>query len=132
MTDARPPQREASQARALVAACVRDLFFQSRIRVAAGAIGADVRFFRNAAELERITAQRQPGLVILDLSVAGLDPAEVVRAVRPVPVLAFGSHKAQAVLDAARRAGCDQVVVNSVMDAHLAELLQWYLGSAPP
>jgi len=46
-----------------------------------------------------------------------------------VPTVAYGSHVDKARLDAARAAGCDEVLPRSKFSAELPDLLRRYLGA---
>jgi hypothetical protein len=96
-----------------IAAYVPDLM--DRSKVAAAAKG--VRFVASADELASVDAD----LVVLDLSRPG--------AVEVIPRLTartvgFGRHTQRELLDAARRAGCDEVLVRSDFFPRLSELLR--------
>jgi CheY-like chemotaxis protein len=66
--------------------------------------------------------------VILDLGMAETDLAAAVARLRQaagqLPVIAFGSHVDKARLDAARAAGCDEVLPKSRFSAELPALLR--------
>lgn len=79
-----------------------------------------------AAALDR-AATEHPKLVILDLTLAGLDPAEALPKLKAGPnpprVVAFGPHIHEARLAAAQAAGCDQVLSRGAFTRQLDELL---------
>jgi hypothetical protein len=84
-----------------------------RSRIAAALPGAV--FVRSPAELSSTPAR----LVLLDAGRAGaLDVVATVAA----PVIAFGSHVDGELLDAARRAGCAEVLPRSRFFRRLADL----------
>jgi hypothetical protein len=96
-----------------IAAYVPDLM--DRSKVAAAAQG--VTFVGRPDELVSVDAD----LVVLDLSRPG--------AVDVIPLLTartvgFGRHTQRELLDAARRAGCDEVLVRSDFFPRLPELLR--------
>ncbi len=104
-----------------------DLFFTSKITGTAEALG--IRMDVRGAVPGRIPGPADGGyrLVILDLAHPGLSPSEVCaklsEADRP-QLIAFGSHVATATLQAARDAGCDEVLPRSRISAELVEILQ--------
>jgi CheY-like chemotaxis protein len=79
------------------------------------------------ALLEKVAAG-QADLVILDLSTAGLDARTVVEQLRelsnaPRAIVAFGPHVHEALLAAAKDAGCDRVLSRGQFHAQVDSLL---------
>jgi CheY-like chemotaxis protein len=78
--------------------------------------------------------------IFIDLADEGLNVAEFFALLKtdqplaslPAPVIAFGSHVATARLQAAREAGCTDVMPRSRFSASLPELLQQYCNSELP
>jgi DNA-binding NarL/FixJ family response regulator len=108
-----------------------DLIFSTKISGTARAMGLQVQVVAApSAAVERMR-QCAARCVFLDLSVPGLTP-EVMRelASAGVAVVAFGSHVDTDRLQAARDAGCTEVMPRSRLAAMLPELLQRYLGPA--
>jgi hypothetical protein len=96
-----------------IAAYVPDLIDRSKVAAAAPV----VTFVDRPEELASVEAD----LVVLDLSRPG--------AVDVIPLLTsrtigFGRHTQRDLLDAARRAGCDEVLVRSEFFPRLAEVLR--------
>ncbi len=105
-----------------------DLMCSSRLT---GAAGAEVRVAMTPAEL--IAAAAGQALVILDLESPGADPGALLprlRALAPPPakVIAFGPHVHAARLQAAREAGCDEVLTRGQFYAQLNEILSRHCG----
>ncbi|MBI4506591.1 MAG: hypothetical protein HY691_13730 [Chloroflexi bacterium] len=127
------------QAKPVVLAVVRDLFFGNRIAHAAEALGARVVFVRQRADLPRLVAEHRPRALLLDLAAPGWTWADDLPAARaaaggPLYILAFGPHAQADLLRAARAAGCERVVANSKLAAALPTLLAAALrgGSSTP
>lgn len=99
-------------ARPRVAAFVPDLMDRSKV---AGAAPGTV-FVARAADLAGVQAD----LVVVDLGRPGV--LDVVPALTG-RVVGFGSHVDRGLLDAARAAGCDQVLARSAFFSRLSELL---------
>lgn len=95
-----------------VVALVPDLMDRSRL---AGV--ADIVFVSRAADLDGAVAE----IAVVDLSRPGAIAA--IGRVRAERIVAFGSHVDREVLDAARAAGCDEVLPRSAFFARAAELL---------
>lgn len=104
-----------------------DLFFTSKITGTAQAVGLhmDVR----ASIPEEIPGPAAGGyrLVIIDLAQPSIVPTEVIARLSATDrphVIAYGSHVATAKLQAARDAGCDEVLPRSRFSSELAEILK--------
>jgi DNA-binding NarL/FixJ family response regulator len=111
-----------------VLALVNDLFFYSKIRQTAQQLGRQLE----PAQPETISAKLRESAaetLVLELG-SGLEEAlDAVRALKSdaelakVRVVAFGSHVQVSMLQAAREAGCDEVLSRSEFTARLPELL---------
>lgn len=110
----------------------RDLFFASKVTGTAAALGLRVEVVGDTdAAIERVKAGAYRCL-FLDLADDGLNVPALLESLpvnsRP-RVIAFGSHVATARLDAARAAGCDDVMPRSKFSATLPDLLHtWMRG----
>lgn len=113
----------------MVLVAVDDLLFSSKIRTVAKQAGVDVTFARTPTDiLERARSDR-PSLVIFDLDCAKTDPVATLAALKADPVLAdiptlgFVSHVRTDLIDAARKAGAEQVLARSAFAGNLADIL---------
>lgn len=107
----------------------RDLFFVSKVTGTAKALGLRVDVAPDvAAALTRIRCGGARCLMIdLSMQLESSDLALLVSSARHHAiraVLAFGSHVAAAQLEAARVAGCDDVMPKSRFAAQLPEILR--------
>src|SRR5262245_6844015 len=113
-----------------VAAVVDDMFFASKIRSTAEALGVEIRFLRKLDQLSTLTSEEKPDLIIADLHNQKIDPALLARtlkesdALKSVPLVGFFSHVETELQRAALAAGFDQVVPRSVFSRDLAGILQ--------
>jgi len=113
----------------MIIAGVSDLMLASKIRSAAAAVGAEVRFAKETAALLEAVRASTPNLVLLDLDDRLVDPLEVIAAVRSdaalasLRVLGFVSHVRADRIAAARQAGIDEVLARSAFVERLGELL---------
>jgi DNA-binding NarL/FixJ family response regulator len=110
----------------------RDLFFNSKITGTAQALGSHVMVAATREKaLERL-ATVTPRVIFLDLAAGdACSPLSIsaYRAAAPhAAFLAFGSHVDTASLEAARDAGCDDVMPRSKLTATLPDLIRRYLG----
>ena len=101
--------------------------FSSRVLGAAKSLGVEVQLVANPAALAaKLAADCR--LVLVDLSVAALDlPAAIATTRKESPqarVVAFGAHVDEAALDAARHAGCDEVLSRGQFHKQYVELLR--------
>lgn len=120
-----------------ILALTADLMFSSNIEATLRRAGHDVGAIEDLTALERELNQGDTELVILDLH-AGMQPEAVVQVcsgaathisespgqIRPVPVLAFGRHTEQALLRAAREAGCVKAVPRSTFVEEMGSLVE--------
>ncbi len=97
-------------------------------------LGYQVQRVENASLLPPRAAELKPFLVLIDLTVRMGDPNAAIRAIKADPalhhvrILAYGDHKNEPLLDAARQAGADAVTSNNAIASHLPELVQQVLA----
>ena len=112
----------------------RELFFGSKVTGTARELGFRVDMVSDVAQIRERLAQ--PGsncrCLFVDLALPGLSLDELLAGLptgdaRP-KVIAFGAHVHAARLDAAREAGCDEVLPHSRLSATLPEILRSHLS----
>ena len=101
--------------------------FSSRVLGAAKSLGVAVQLVSNPAALAaKLAADCR--LVLVDLSLAGLELPAAIAAIRQISpqarVIAFGAHVDEAALESARQAGCDDVLSRGQFHKQYVELLQ--------
>jgi CheY-like chemotaxis protein len=110
-----------------------DLVFSSKASAAATRGGGQLQTAMSVAALFDKISQQAPKLVVLDLTVPGLDPADVaprVRAAAPgATIIAYGPHVQEAMLEAAQAAGCDQVLTRGQWNVQMDDLLASHAGA---
>jgi len=110
-----------------------DLAVASMVRGAAQQAGATSVMALDADSLfRRLEEIATPALLVVHLETRGLDVAAFMERVRSLPrpplgVIAFGPHVHEARLEAARQAGCDEVLSKGGFHARAAELIAKYL-----
>jgi hypothetical protein len=108
---------------------VRDLLFSSRIAETARRLGYPFQAARSLDDL-RAALARRPGLVMLDLTAAGLDLdaalQEIEDAGHPAPVLGWTTHVLWKTTKPFHDR-CDRVVTRETLTAELPELLRAYV-----
>ena len=104
-----------------VAAFVPDLMDRSRIEIAACQAGIDVEFVTRPGDLTGL-AGGGTRLVIIDLSQAGV--LDVLPDLGPVHTVGFASHVDKDLLEAARNAGCDEVLARSALFRRLTHVAE--------
>jgi PleD family two-component response regulator len=113
----------------MILAVLDDLMFTSKIKTAAGQLGVAVTFARSADAALSEMRRTSPSLVILDLNNARTDPLGLVASMKQdpalasVPTVAYASHVQTDVIDAARRAGVNEVLARSAFTQRLGEIL---------
>jgi CheY-like chemotaxis protein len=107
-----------------------DLVFSSRVAGAAARNRLSLQTAVSAAALIELTtsADARP-LVLLDLNAPGVDPAQVVPALRaladpPRAIIAYGPHVHEKRLSAAKGAGCEEVLTRGQFSAQMDEVLR--------
>ena len=112
-----------------IIAVVDDLFFASKIRGTAEALGVTVRFARSVEAMIEAARLDQPSLVICDLHSQKVDPMELARALkadvqlRSIQLLGFFSHVQTELQRQAEAAGFDQVLPRSAFTKNLGQIL---------
>ncbi|HXQ61897.1 MAG TPA: hypothetical protein VN796_06140 [Acidimicrobiales bacterium] len=113
MWDASPPESDAPP----VAAYVPDLMDRSRIEIASREAGRRVEFVPAPEDLVSAVADGAR-FIVVDLAHPGV--LDVLPRLRPARTVGFASHIDTALLEAAREAGCDEVVPRSAVVRRLA------------
>jgi CheY-like chemotaxis protein len=112
-----------------IIAVVDDLFFASKIRGTAEALGVPVRFARSVQEMIAAARLEQPSMVICDLHSQRVDPIELARELKAddqlcsIPLLGFFSHVQTELQREAEAAGFDQVLPRSAFTKNLGRIL---------
>jgi DNA-binding NarL/FixJ family response regulator len=112
-----------------ILAAVDDFLFRSKIRAVARHVNAEITFAQTPAEILAQVRAAKPALVIFDLNSQKSDPVATIAALKSdaalagVRAIAFASHVHVALIDAARKAGADQVMARSQFAGQLAEIL---------
>jgi len=118
----------------MIVYCCNDLIFATKIRSTAETLGIVTRPVRNSAMLDARLHRVDDGkphapvsAVMVDLD-CGEDGIALITQTKThdaaIPVIAFGSHVAAELLQAARRAGADKVLPRSAFTTQLPALLQ--------
>ena len=110
-----------------VVAVVDDMFFASKIRAVAEAVGVEISFPRSKeALIERV---RGAQLIVVDLHNQRFDPVAVAtdlkadEELRGIPMVGFFSHVETELRQNALAAGFDQVLPRSVFTRDLPKIL---------
>ena len=105
------------------------MFFASKIRATAEAVGVEVKFVRSMEKLIETAREVKPGLVVVDLHNSKLDPVAVGTELksnedlRQIRLLGFFSHVHADLQRNAMAAGYDQVIPRSVFARDLGQIL---------
>jgi hypothetical protein len=98
-------------------AFVPDLMDRSRVEIAGRDAGRGVEFVSRPGDLTDAVAGGAR-LVVIDLSQAGV--LEVLPSLGSAHTVGFASHVDKELLEAAKRAGCDEVLARSAVFRRLA------------
>ncbi len=108
-----------------------DLMIASQVEGAAERCGVALKVVASADALAQKCQADEVALVLVDLGFAGLElkelvsSVEVARSARPT-IIAFGPHVQANRLEAAREAGCDEVMSRGTLCGQIDELLRRY------
>jgi CheY-like chemotaxis protein len=114
----------------MIVCVLDDLLFSIKISTAAKSLGAEVYFERTPGKAVDRIREKQPSLVIFDLNSAKLQPLAAIAALKSDPetrrikTLGFVSHVHTETIDAAKRAGIDEVLARSAFVDRLGEILK--------
>jgi len=112
-----------------IIAVVDDLFFASKIRGTAEALGVSITFSRSVDSLIQAATSEPPALIICDLHATRIDPIELSRRLkaddllRSIRLLGFFSHVQTELQQQAIQAGFDRVLPRSAFTNNLARIL---------
>jgi CheY-like chemotaxis protein len=106
----------------VVIVVVDDMFFVSKIRAVAEAVGVEVSFPRTREAL--IENASEARLILVDLHNQKIDPVELARELSGVKLIGFFSHVETELRQKALAAGYDSVIPRSVFARDLAEILK--------
>ena len=113
----------------MVLCVVDDLLFSVKISTAAKSLGVEVYFERAADSVLPRVREKHPHLVIFDLNSSRLRPMEAIASMKADPALkeirtlGYASHVQTDTINAARKAGADQVLARSAFADRLGEIL---------
>ena len=113
----------------MLLAVVDDLLFVSKLKTAAAQLGVTITFARSEGAALDAMRTTPPSLVIFDLNNPRSNPLGIVGAMKEdpalqnIPTIGFVSHVQTDLIDAARRAGIDEVLARSSFTMRLGEIL---------
>lgn len=113
-----------------VLAAVDDFLFRSKIRAVAKHVEVEITFAQTPDQILAQAREIKPSLVIIDLNSPKADPIATITALKAdadtsgVRTIGFASHVHTDLINAARRAGADQVLPRSAFAANLADILR--------
>ena len=107
----------------IVIAVVDDMFFASKIRAVAEAVGVEISFPRTKEALMQKVRETQPRLVIVDLHNQKIDPNELAKELHGIRLLGFFSHVQTELQRNAIAAGFDEVIPRSLFARDLPKIL---------
>ena len=109
-----------------------DLLFSSRVVGAAESASLKVEVVGSADAARQRAGADDVGLLIVDLTMPGCRPNALMEVwttlPSPPPVIAYGPHVAETQLQAARDAGCAEVLTRGQFDRQMRDVLVRYLA----
>lgn len=106
----------------MVIVVVNDMFFASKIRAVAEALGVEISFPRSKEAL--VEKAREAKLILVDLHNQQLDPVELARELSGVKLIGFYSHVETELRQKALAAGYKEVLPRSAFVRDLAKILE--------
>jgi len=112
-----------------IIAVVDDMFFASKIRAAADAVGVEISFPRSQEALLQKARETRPQLIVVDLHNQKIDAGALARELKAdeqlhgIRLLGFFSHVQTELQRNAMAAGFDQVIPRSVFARDLPGIL---------
>ena len=113
----------------VILAIIDDLMFTSKVKAAAAHLGVPIAFARSSDAALTEMRHSPPTLVILDLSNPRTNPLATVGSMKAdprlttIPIVGYASHVQTDVIEAARKAGVDDVLARSAFTQRLPEIL---------
>jgi len=113
----------------VIIAVVDDMFFASKIRAVAEAVGAEISFPRSREALVEKAHETKPQLILVDLHNQKIDAVALAKdlksdeRLREVPLFGFFSHVQTELQRNALEAGFDRVLPRSVFSKDLPNIL---------
>lgn len=105
-----------------------DLFFSSRVTSLAREHGWPLEMAASTDAVRGKAADREVALLIIDLGKFAAQTPELLAELRPrcaeMHVVAYGPHVNEASLEAARQAGCDEVLSQGQFNQLAGQILQ--------
>lgn len=112
-----------------IIAVVDDMFFASKIRAVAEAVGVEISFPRSKEAIIEKAREMRPQVVLVDLHNQRVDPIALAKdlkedeQLREIPLLGFFSHVQTELQRNAVDAGFDQVVPRSIFSRDLGQIV---------
>ncbi len=107
-----------------------DLFFTSKISETGRHLGISVQTASSIDQLHDQAGQSRHAVILVDLGGNGVNYPEAIRRLKEIspqtPILAYGSHVDRGLREAAKAAGCEEVLVRSEFTKRLPEILERY------
>ncbi len=109
-----------------ILAAIHDLMFSSK--VTASAQGRPIEWLKRGTRVAEQVAATKPDVLLIDLAAPQLDAINAIRDIKSgdckgTTVIGYVDHTRADVMDAARAAGCDQVLSKGEFARRLPELL---------
>lgn len=109
-----------------VLAAIHDLMFSSKVNAAAH--GKKIDWLPRGTPVAEHVAATRPDVLLIDLASPKLDAINAVKAIKSgeckgVTVIGYLDHTREDLIEAARAAGCDQVMSKGEFARRLPELL---------
>jgi len=107
-----------------ILAAIQDLMFSSKVNAVAQ--GRAISWLKRGTKVVDEVLREKPDVLLIDLAAPQLDAINAIREIKQsgsVTVIGYVDHTREDVMQAARAAGCDQVLSKGEFARRLPELL---------
>lgn len=107
-----------------ILAAIHDLMFSSKVQAAAQ--GRPITWLKRGTRVADEVAREKPDVLLIDLASPQLDAVNAIREIKKEggpTVIGYVDHTREDLIEAARAAGCDQVLSKGEFARRLPELL---------
>jgi DNA-binding NarL/FixJ family response regulator len=110
-----------------VLVAIHDMMFSSKVTAALG--GKKVNWLKRGSNVASEVAATKPDVLLIDLAAPALDSVNAIKAIKEgdskaTTIIGYVDHTRADVMEAARAAGCDQVLSKGEFARRLPEFLQ--------
>jgi CheY-like chemotaxis protein len=110
-----------------ILAAIHDLMFSSKVHAASQ--GRPIAWLPRGSDVAAVVAKDRPDVLLIDLGAPALNAVAAIQAIKANPetkdtlIIGYVGHERVEIIEAARAAGCDQVMAKGEFARRLPEIL---------